>query len=75
MSYMLTQVEMEIALRGDYDSVLSATKKMERQLGEEVVKHTEVERVGCTAEGSMYRRQRETIERHSSALNVTIGEF
>jgi len=74
MSYMLTQVEMEAALQGDYESVLAATKKMAGELAEEIDKHTELEAASCSAEGSLFKRHRETINRHSGALNVTIGE-
>ena len=65
---------MEAALEADYFSVLSATKKMNRELGEEISKHTEIEHLSCLPEGSLFKRHRETISRHASALNVTIGK-
>jgi hypothetical protein len=75
MSYLLTQVEMEAALKGDYQSIQEATKKMAKDMGDDLAKFDDRERQSCTPTGSQFAKHRETISRHSGALNVTLGKW
>lgn len=73
MSYLLTQVEMEAALSGDYASVMDATKTLARDVSGDVAKFDEQERGSTTPEGSLFKKHRQTVSRHSGALNVTLA--
>ena len=72
MSYLLTQVEMEAALGGDYASVMDATKTLARDVSADIAKFDEQERGSTTPEGSLFKKHRQTIARHNGALNVTL---
>ncbi|KAJ1402640.1 hypothetical protein B484DRAFT_405361, partial [Ochromonadaceae sp. CCMP2298] len=79
MSYMLTQVEMELSLRNDYDSITEATKTIAMELQtiamelQEGIKEFDRNENGAVSlDGSWYNKHRETLERHEQALHVTL---
>lgn len=63
MSYMLTQIEMELALKGDYDSITEATKSMAVELHADIQQFDENERQTLDVDGSWFNKHHETIER------------
>jgi len=72
MSYLLTQIEMELSLAHDYDSILDATKSMVVELQHGIKSFDEAEKITLQQDGSWYNKHRETIERHEQALHSTL---
>mmetsp|Transcript_15647 Transcript_15647/g.21453 ORF Transcript_15647/g.21453 Transcript_15647/m.21453 type:complete len:1759 (-) Transcript_15647:115-5391(-) len=72
MSFLLTQVEMEVSLAGDYDSITEATKTLAVELQQGLLAFDASEKKSIAEEGSWFNKHRETIERHEMALNATL---
>lgn len=72
MSYLLTQLEMEESLGGDYDSVLAATQKMSKELLKTIGDFDGNEKQGMQEDGSLFNKHREGMERHEQALHITL---
>lgn len=70
--FLLLQVEMEVSLAGDYDSITEATKTMALELQQGILAFDSNEKKSIVEEGSWFNRHRETIERHEMALNATL---
>lgn len=64
MSYMLTQIEMEISLSNDYDSITMATKSMAEELQNGIKDFDDIEKMALIQDGSWYNKHRETLERY-----------
>ena len=75
MSFMLTQVEMEASLANDYDSISEATRKIAKDLQEDILTYDAKEKVAVHPKsGSLFSKHRDTISRHGSALRVTLNK-
>lgn len=75
MSFMLTQVEMEASLANDYDSISDATRKIAKDLQEDILTYDAKEKVAIHPKsGSLFAKHRDTISRHGSALRVTLNK-
>ena len=72
MSYLLTQLEMELSLANDYDSILDATKSMVIELQHGIKSFDAAEKNTLQQDGSWYNKHRETVERHEQALHSTL---
>ena len=72
MSFILRQVEMEVSLREDYESIQEATVSLSREMFEGVVLFDEQEKVTISAGGSWFNKHRDTVARHSTALDKTL---
>lgn len=72
MSFMLRQVEMECALNDDYTSMQSACERVSKEGEDGITDFDKREKLSVQLEGSWFSRHRETIERHASALTLTL---
>lgn len=72
MSFMLKQIEMEMSLSDDFDSINIATGDMGVEMMDGVVRFDELEKQTTFTEGSWFNKHREAVERHAQALNVTL---
>eukprot|EP01038_Epipyxis_sp_PR26KG_P008891 gene8891-11991_t len=72
MSYLLTQIEMEMSLGADYESIVEATKTMAIELQSEIKTFDDKEKGNIHEDGSWFNKHRETITRHEAALNTTL---
>ena len=72
MSFILRQVEMEVSLREDYESIQDATVSLSREMFEGIVLFDEQEKVTVAAGGSWFNKHRDTVARHSAALDKTL---
>ncbi len=72
MSYVLRQIEMEESLGNDYESIVTATKKSSIDVQNDIKRFNESEKQSFIEEGSWFNKHRDTIERHTNALMVTL---
>ncbi len=72
MSYLLRQVEMEDSLGNDYESIVTATKKSSIDVQNDIKRFNDSEKQSVIEEGSWFNKHRDTIERHTNALMVTL---
>jgi len=74
MSFMITQVEMEVSLLNDYNSILDASKAMANELQEKMEEFDSLEKKSVKDDGSLFNKHRETLERHEQALHITLNK-
>jgi hypothetical protein len=72
MSFMIRHVEMKAALNSDYDSVLDATTNITEEMLSGTYEFDNQEKQSIEIDGSWFDKHRETIERHTNALTVTL---
>ena len=72
MSFMLTEIEMELTLAQDYDSVIDATRTQAVHMQKTTLEFDDKEKRLLDEDGSWYNTHRETLEKHELALQQTL---